>query len=329
MIKVSVIVPVYNVEKYLEKCLHSLVNQTFNEYEVIVVNDESPDNSQEIIDKYVKKYPNIIKTFFQKNGGQGSARNLGIKKAIGKYIMFVDSDDSIENDMIEKMYTNCIKNNYDILMCNNYIDYEITKTKDKNESFYFNKNDKYSYFFSKPAVWNKIIKKSLIIDNSIYFRENVWYEDLDFTVKLYGVAKKVGIIEDYLYNYLYRPGSTMNNSNILRNLEIISAFEEIESFYNHRNEYKKYKEYLEFLAIYNVYIATSVRVINSNNNRIEKNKILCQLRNYLTKKFPNYSNNAYIKKYMGINKVIILRLLNLKMYYLIKMLFRIKKLRSN
>ncbi|UKI27635.1 MAG: glycosyltransferase family 2 protein [Bacilli bacterium] len=101
--KVSIIVPVWNVEKYIAKCLDSLVNQTLEEIEIIVVNDGSPDNSQKIIDKYVKKYPDKSKNLFIKeNGGQGSARNMGIEKAKGEYISFVDSDDWLDSEALEK-----------------------------------------------------------------------------------------------------------------------------------------------------------------------------------------------------------------------------------
>ena len=104
MKQVSIIVPVYNVEKYLRKCLDSLVNQTLKDIEIIVVNDGSPDNSQDIINEYVKKYPKIIKSFIVKNGGQGSARNFAIKEAKGEYILYVDSDDYIDLDMAETLY---------------------------------------------------------------------------------------------------------------------------------------------------------------------------------------------------------------------------------
>lgn len=109
MVKVSIIVPVYNVEKYLKKCLNSLVNQTLDDIEIIVVNDESPDNSQRIIDEFEKKYPSKIKTITKKNGGQGSARNEGLKVATGEYIGYVDSDDYISNTMFEKMYNTAKK----------------------------------------------------------------------------------------------------------------------------------------------------------------------------------------------------------------------------
>ena len=103
-IKVSVIVPVYNVEKFIDKCLNSLVKQSLKEIEIIVVNDGTKDNSQKIIDKYVKKYPDKIKSYIKENGGQGSARNYGLKKATGEYIGYVDSDDFVEKDMYKKLY---------------------------------------------------------------------------------------------------------------------------------------------------------------------------------------------------------------------------------
>ena len=119
MIKVSVIVPVYNVENYLVKCLDSLVHQTLKDIEIIVVNDGSPDNSQNIIDTYVKKYPKKIKAFSKKNGGQGSARNYGLKYAKGEYIAFVDSDDYVDLDMFFKMYNKAKEDNSDIVICGN------------------------------------------------------------------------------------------------------------------------------------------------------------------------------------------------------------------
>ena len=105
--KLSIIVPVYVVEKFVDKCLNSLVKQSLKEIEVIVVNDGTKDNSQKIIDKYVKKYPDKIKSYIKENGGQGSARNIGIEKARGEYISFVDSDDWLDLDALEKMYWLC------------------------------------------------------------------------------------------------------------------------------------------------------------------------------------------------------------------------------
>lgn len=323
MVKVSVIIPVYNVEKYIDRCLSSLVNQTFKDYEVIVINDGSPDNSQKIIDEYVQKYPNLIRSIIKENGGQGSARNLGIEIAKGKYVMFVDSDDYIETNMIELLYSQIKTKNYDIVVCNNYIEYENgIKVPDLDESVYF--NEKYTHLFSKPAVWNKIFLKDLIIKNNIKFREKLWYEDFDFSVNIYGLTQNIGFIKEPLYNYIIRDGSTMNNSNVKRNLEIILAFDEILKFYKSKKIYSKYKTYLEFLAIYNVYIATSVRVINAKADKKIKKEVINKINDYMYKNFKEFKNNEYINKYLNSNKKIIFNLLNIKQYWLIKLIFKVK-----
>ena len=116
--KISVIVPIYNVENYLEKCLNSLVNQTLPEIEILVINDGSTDNSQKIIDVFQNKFPQKIKAFAKENGGLSDARNFGIDRAIGKFIAFVDSDDYVSATMMEEMYGLAKKNEAEIVICN-------------------------------------------------------------------------------------------------------------------------------------------------------------------------------------------------------------------
>ena len=167
-IKVSIIVPVYGVEKYIDKCLDSLVNQTLKDIEIIVVNDGSLDNSQKIVDKYVKKYPKMVKSYIKKNGGQGSARNFGIKHSIGEYIGYVDSDDYVELDMYEKLYKKAKSKKYEIVVCGNYNvkeDYS-SKIEDVFVSSY--QTNLENSMFGKIAVWNKIYKRELIVDNNYY-----------------------------------------------------------------------------------------------------------------------------------------------------------------
>lgn len=317
--KVSVIVPVYNVEKYIDKCLSSLVNQTLKEIEIIIVNDGSPDNSQDIIDRYVKKYPKKVKSYIKENGGQGSARNFGLEKAEGEYIGYVDSDDYVELDMYEKLYNKAIKNNLDIAICGSY---NVTEDGDKTieldrELF---KDKKKNAFFGRMAVWNKIYKKELLLSSNLKFRSKLWYEDLDFTVQILSMAKKVGYVNKPFYNYLIRQGSTMNNSNVDRNLEILLAFDEVL-----RNEIIKDNEKLiEFLVVDHIYISAIVRVLNANANNDKKKEVIDKLINYVSKKFPNYKKNEYLSC-LTRNRKIIYTLINLKQYWLIKLIFKIKK----
>ena len=118
MIKVSVVVPVYNTEKYLRRCLDSLVNQTLKDIEIIVIDDASPDNANEILKEYEKKYKDKVKVFHNKtNKGIGYNRNFGIKKATGKYVLFVDSDDFVDEQTCEKMYEKASKDDLDLVIC--------------------------------------------------------------------------------------------------------------------------------------------------------------------------------------------------------------------
>ena len=317
--KVSVIVPVYNVEKYIDKCLNSLVNQTLKEIEIILVNDGSPDNSQEIIDKYVKKYPRKIKSYIKENGGQGSARNFGLEKAEGEYIGYVDSDDFIELDMYEKLYNKASKNNLDIVICGSYnvteagiktieLDRELFKDKKKNA------------FFGRMAVWNKIYKRELLLNSGIKFRSKLWYEDLDFTVQILCMAKKIGYVNKPFYNYLIREGSTMNNSNVDRNLEILLAFDEVLK----NPTVKDNKQLIEFLGVDHIYISAVVRVLTACVSNDRKKEVIRKLIAYVKEKFPNYKNNEYLML-LPRNRKIVYKLINLKQYWLIKLIFKIKR----
>ena len=208
MPKISIIVPVYNVEKYLEKCLDSLVNQTLEDIEIRVVNDGTKDASQKIIDKYVKKYPKKVKGYIKENGGLSSARNYGIKKAKGEYIAFVDSDDYVELDMYEKMYNKAINNNFDIVVCdtievdeNNY-----NKVYKKSNLNYSNNNIK-NYLISPPMACTRLYKSFIFDDLS--FKEGIFYEDLELTPLLVLKTYNIGFVEEGLYFYLQRSGSIM------------------------------------------------------------------------------------------------------------------------
>ena len=314
---VSIIVPVYNVEDYIDKCLSSLVNQTLENIEIIVVNDGSPDNSQKIIDKYVKKYPKKVKCYVKENGGQGSARNFGLTKAKGEYIGYVDSDDYVEEDMFEKMYQKAIRNKLDIVICGSYNVYENGKRDIELNREIF-KDKKKNSFFGRMAVWNKIYKRELLVDSNISFRSKLWYEDLDFTLQVLTSAKKVGYINKPFYNYLIREGSTMNNSKVDRNLEILLAFDEVLKISDFD------QSILEFLMIDHIYISAVVRVINADVNNKKRLVIINKLISYVESKCPNYNKNEYLNV-LPRNRKIVYNLVRAKCYWLVRLIFRIKR----
>lgn len=318
-IKVSIIIPVYNVEKYIHKCLDTLVNQTLKDIEIIVVNDGSPDNSQKIIDEYVKKYPKIIKSFIKENGGQGSARNFGLIKANGEYIGYVDSDDYVEKTMFEKLYNKAKHDDLDIAICGSYNVTEDGNRKEELDNIYFN-NKKKNAFFGRKAVWNKIYKRELLIGNRLEFRSRVWYEDLDFTMKAISHAKKIGYVNEPLYDYLIREGSTMNNSNIDRNLEILLAFDQVLKYDN----LKKYLDIIEYMAIDHIYISTIVRILIAKADNNKKRENIEKLITYMNNNFKDYQDNIYLKL-LPRNRRIVYNLLRIKAYFLIKLIFKVKK----
>ncbi len=321
--KLSIIVPVYGVEKYIDKCLNSLVKQSLKEIEIIVVNDGTKDNSQKIIDKYVKKYPDKIKSYIKENGGQGSARNYGLKKATGEYIGYVDSDDFVEKDMYKKLYNKAKENNYDIVVCGNYNVSEDYQNKNI-DTFINNYNtDLENIFFGKMAVWNKIYKRDILIKNKLEFKEKVWYEDLAFTLKAIMNSNTFAFIDEPLYDYLIREGSTMNNSNVQRNLEILDAFNDILSYIKH-NKKEEYFSKIEFLAIDHIYISAIVRVLKAEADDKVKRETINKLIDYMNTNFPDYKNNKYINT-LSKNRKIIYKLINIKMYGLINLIFKVKK----
>ena len=323
MKKVSIIVPVYGVEKYIDKCLDSLVKQSLKEIEVIVVNDGTKDNSQKIIDKYVKKYPDKIKSYIKENGGQGSARNYGLKKATGEYIGYVDSDDFVEKDMYKKLYNKAKENNYDIVVCGNYNVSEDYQNKNI-DTFINNYNtDLENIFFGKMAVWSKIYKRDILIKNKLEFKEKVWYEDVAFTLKAIMNSNTFAFIDEPLYDYLIREGSIMNNSNVQRNLEILDAFNDILSYIKH-NKKEEYFSKIEFLAIDHIYISAIVRVLKAEGDDKVKRETINKLIDYINTNFPDYKNNKYINT-LSKNRKIIYKLINIKMYGLINLIFKVKK----
>ena len=280
--KVSVIVPVYNVYKYLEKCLESLVNQTLKDIEIIVVNDGSPDNSDEIAKKYAKKYKNV-KYFEKENGGQGSARNLALKHAKGKYIGYIDSDDYVDLDMYEKMYQKAIENDSDIVVCDMMM-HEGEETK------YFDCTHFDSAFTSTPSACNKLFKKDVI--KGIEFLERTWYEDFNYTTKILLKTNKIDVIHEPFYHYIVHESSTMNNNNSKKNLDIIKVVDDIID-YSIKNDCYDYE--LTNYLVYNYVLVDAVNRVALHKNK-EKKETIKELIEYSRKRIPNYKKCEFYKK---------------------------------
>ena len=309
-IKVSVIVPVYNVEKFIDKCLNSLVNQTLKEIEIIVVNDGSSDNSQKIIDEYVKKYPNKVKSFIKENGGQGSARNMGMEKAVGEYISFVDSDDWLDLNTLEKMYTLAKKDKSDIVICDMVDHYS-------NYTIYHNCTKYNSVFEVTPSACNKIFRKELIKD--FRFLSKLWYEDFDFTTKILFNTNKISNISEGFYHCNCGHESTMNNNNSKKNLDMIIVIEDIIDYLKKNDKYDK--NIVSYLIFNHILITTINRVAIQKS--IDKKDVIRQLIKYSKDNISDYRRQTFYKN-ISRNRKIIAWLNYHNMYNLSKIILNIK-----
>lgn len=231
MIKYSFIVPVYNTEKYLKKCLDSLVNQTYKDFEIIVVNDGSTDKSSSIISKYQKKYKNII-VIDKENEGLSMARNRGVQKSSGKYIIFVDSDDYVSNKLLEEVDKKI--DDSDILRFQIATEDEgYTKINEYHEEEFESMCGydafKYlsSYHFVEPA-WCYVIRKNYYIENKFSFKKGVYHEDFGLIPYVIYKARKVKSVDFIGYYYIQRNGSIMNNNDYKKTVK--KAFDMLEQY---------------------------------------------------------------------------------------------------
>ncbi len=263
MAKISVIIPIYNVEVYLRQCLDSLVNQSFKDVEFICINDGSPDNCGEILKEYSQR-DFRFKVITQENKGQGSARNAGLEASSGEYILFVDPDDWMEQNAFEKIYSFFEKNNGDVIQFNyreyteNTGEYVINNFADfLNKKFNYNLKNYESYNwedvfgcgfkYSKFTVWTKAYRKSFLDKYEIKFPNNKNGEDDVFSTQVFINSDKIYYLEDYLYNYRLRNNSSCNsisddNFCIFENLHRIIMLLEWKGIYKKlKSSFSKYK----------------------------------------------------------------------------------------
>lgn len=210
---VSIIIPIYNVEKYLEKCIKSIINQTYRNLEIILINDGSTDKSAKICEEYIKQ-DNQIVFINKKNGGSASAKNEGLKVAKGDYITFVDSDDFIESDMIEYMVNTIKKYNVDIVQCSFTNLYKNTE-KFKQDTIVEQKissKDFLELFLTKwdsSLFWNKLFKREVI--ENVFFKEGRCIDDEFFTYKCVINSKSIVTSNKIVYNYRMRKSGVMTS----------------------------------------------------------------------------------------------------------------------
>ena len=289
-IKVSIIVPVYNVYPYLDKCLNSLVNQTLQEIEIIIVNDGSLDKSEEIILKYLTKYKNKIKYYKKENGGLSSARNYGLKYAQGEYVGFVDSDDYVDLTMYEDLVKIASSKKASIVVCATEEVYE-TKKKIINPTYNLT-NDYKDFLLGAPMACNKLFKRELF-EGDFLFNTNIYYEDLELIPSLILKTKNIIFINKPYYKYIQRSGSIMNQQKFnLKILDIITVLNNIEARFKKYKKYEFYKEEIEYLYIEHILYSAPLQIAKYK----ESQKYFETFQSLIKEKFPNWQKNKYLQR---------------------------------
>ena len=289
--KISVIVPVYKCEQYIHRCVNSILNQTFSDFELILVDDGSPDNCGEICEDYAKK-DFRVKVIHQVNGGQAAARNNGVKEAQGEWLHFVDSDDMIHPKTLEILYKTAIDNDVKLSMCSAFQgenipddfskNFDVTANilnMDEENIFHLCKNEKYYYW----VVWGKLLHKSIFLKHPL--TEGRIYEDNAIVCKWLHEAKKVAVIPSPLYFYYINTSGTTKNNFTEKQLDILWAFEEQISYF-HSLDYEKMTEHLVsyyFEISANMYY----RAKHKGNNK-KHIKIIKEHKKHIEKTYSKY-----------------------------------------
>lgn len=307
--KISIIVPLYNSEKYIKTCIESFYKQDIpiSDYEVICVDDCSPDESSKIVKQLQNKYSNLILLEHLVNKRTGGARNTGLNYATGEYIWFVDADDFIMPNILANTYQTLIKNNLDVLHFgfNEFIlenikinkGIESTSIQDGASIFF---SDDFVWWKDHITVWPKIYKRDFLINNKIMFTENLLYEDNDFSFRVYANAQRVMHLNENLYVYRHNESSIThveyNSKNIVEWLKLIDVLSKLKKFFKKNNYDKRFQgELTQFIK--NLIIKT----INTykNFNEEEKNKSIIYYKKVISV--------SYIK-YIGFFRYILLNL---------------------
>ena len=294
-IKVSIVVPIYNTKKYLKKCMDSLVSQTLKEIEIILINDGSTEDIDSIVNEYNDNRIIYIK---KDNTGIGSTRNLGIQKSKGEFLLFVDSDDYIDENYAKKAYEKAIIDEVDIVISDFYKDYD---GKLKEETFdiekIFNMKEKNEYLWKiNLGPCNKLYKRELI--ENIKFNENTKYEDAPFVVEALLKANKISYLKEFLSYYVIHSNSetTIRDNRIFDILSVSKQIIDICNKYNVNNE-----DITNLIVLILTDYTIQTRYIK--DWKIKK-KFINEAFDILSNINPNWKNAKYLKKYPFFKRVV-------------------------
>lgn len=302
--KVSVIVPIYNVESYVRECIESIINQTLEDIEVILVNDGSTDRSIEIIEDLLTIHKNII-LINKENGGLSSARNTGLSYATGDYVCFVDSDDYLHPNYLQFLYNEAVNNKLDVAVggyCKKLIDGSIIQVARKQELINLGVISGKNYLYNQlliddyqMEVWDDLYDRHFLVKYNLNFCEGLIHEDEEFTPKVFLLAERVKVIGQYGYIYRQRSGSIMSNLPTLKNIEGFNYT--IDSLCNHFNNEKDEEIKVVLSLLINNLVKRNINKI-SIGNITDKTYLLRKMSHKSILKIMNYSKKNTLKEYV-------------------------------
>lgn len=310
--KVSIVVPIYNGEEHLSLCIDSLINQTYKNIELILVNDGSTDGSLEVINKYKEQHPDIIKVINKKNSGVADTRNTGIKYATGKYLMFADNDDEMEPNYIEE-YIKANDKDYDII-----IGGYIRKTYDGKILFTRKLENKELSPYIQLASWGKLYKMSFIKENNFKFLKTAIADDFYFNIFAYNLTEKIKIIDNLGYHWMFNENSLSNTDSkkMNRTEDLLITLDQIKKELKPKNQ-----EIMDYFYLRTIiyYILFSCKKVQCKKIGQEYDKLF----KWLEENTKNYEKNKYIKLNSKAGeqkevKIIIYIFMKLKKLHLIK-----------
>ncbi len=280
--KISVIIPIYNVEKYIRKCLETIQEQTFRDFEVLMINDGTRDNSGKIAKEFAENDSRFT-LYTKENGGLSDARNYGLARAVGDYVVFIDSDDCVTKDYLNVLYHECVDNDADMAVCRFYFTYFCKKfcipsiasspgaglLSGKETLDMLIRDDKLQSY-----AWNKMYKRSLFTDHHIEY-PIMYFEDIATTPRLTLHADKVAVTRKYMYLYEKRVGSIMATMNAEKINDYIRSYYITRNYVQKNGQYDRYKSSLQYVAkkmrLVNVYSIFRMHLTSRNFQHLKQN----------------------------------------------------------
>lgn len=320
---VSIVIPVYKVERYLERCVDSVRAQTYANMEIILVDDGSPDRCGEICDAYARE-DERIRVIHKENGGNGDAKNAGAAQASGKYLLFVDSDDYISERLLAKTVPIAEKTGCDMILFDHF-HVENGRTEVRSEELpaghVLDLKTEKRLLFSTPAPWSKLFNRGFYERSGIRFPKGCYYEDLNASVKFMAEARRIFYLKEPLYYYMIRGDSIMGSKNYKKNYEdMVKVLNDVLKYYKDKGIYETYQEELEYLVFSNAYFEPSRELVLADVNT----PYLEKARAYMYEKFPDFARNPYIRRRSRKDRLH-MHVLNTRQYWLMRFLSRCRQ----